>query len=594
MLLAIVGIVTTRAFAADCTVLTTVKINEFTVTTGAEWVELYNDSDTDVVIDGWSFVYGTNDWGTTETLPAAATIPAHGFYVIGSTGAAIKDVDAGTMDLGNAGSNADAMRLECSGTVVDTVVYGKAGKTNDGHFMDDTGAEASVYAPVPTSDHTSGRVPDGMDLANDGADWVANDPTPGAQNIEATGGDTGDTGSGTVDADCANAGSVRINEFDANTGVDWVELYTDGGDVALAGWIVEFGTSAGNTDTVELGEYTLSDKGYFVVGNTGAAYKDQEASDLDLGNASNPDFVRISCDSTVIDTVVYGKSTATNSDGWMEDDGSVATKFAPMPKSGHSSARREDGLDTNVSGADFVDSESPTPGAANPVIICVAGNNDIKLNEILYNPAGSDGDNDWVEIFNAGDSAVRIDGWAIQLATKDFATKFTFPYDTSIAAGQFMTVSGGGLSGGTFTADSFSVGNGTGGDGIRLIDCEGEAMDTVLYGAELEAGSALEGDDGSTDVVPLLDAEGYSNGRSPDGADSDDVGDWGIYSVPTPGAPNGKPAPDGDGNGKIERPGCGGGPGTADNPGGGCVTAPMPLGGFELLLLAFTLRRRKQ
>ncbi len=588
MLLAFVGIVTTRAFAVECGVLTTVKINEFNVASTSEWVELYNDSGAEVVIDGWSLVYGSSAWNNDETLPAGASIPAHGFYVIAANQAAItKDYDAG--DMSGVGNSAGAIRVECQGTVVDTVVYGNS---NAGSFVDDTLAVATVFAPTPTATVTSGRFPDGVDIAKDGADWGATEPTPGALNVESTEVDTGDSGTTSVEADCTNAENVRINEFDANTGVDWVELYTDGGDVALAGWILEFGTSAGNTDTVELDEHTLAENGYFVVGNSDAAYKDEEDTDLDLGNASNPDFVQLKCGVTVIDTVVYGKSTATNSDAWTEDGGAVATSYAPMPGKGHSSARKEDGKDTNVSGKDFVEDEFPTPGAENPLIICEAGNNDIKLNEVLYNPAGSDGDNDWVEIFNAGDTAVRIDGWIIQLATKDFANKFTFPYDTTISAGQFVTVSAGGLAGGTFTADSFSIGNGTGGDGVRLVDCEGEAMDTLLYGAELEDGSALEDDNGGTDVVALLDNEGYSNGRSPDGVDTDETSDWGIYSVPTPGAPNGDPADPPDGDGKIKK-GCGG-PGSADNPGGGCVTAPMPLGGLELLLVAFSLRRRKR
>jgi len=49
----------------------------------------------------------------------------------------------------------------------------------------------------------------------------------------------------------------------------------------------------------------------------------------------------------------------------------------------------------------------------------------VKINEILYNPLGADEGNEWVELFNSGESAVDLAGWTV--SGSDGSVKATLP-----------------------------------------------------------------------------------------------------------------------------------------------------------------------
>ena len=75
------------------------------------------------------------------------------------------------------------------------------------------------------------------------------------------------------------------------------------------------------------------------------------------------------CGPGVSDTVIYGPTSddglAENTDEWLDDDGIIAGSIAPKAVAGAGHARREDGLDSNDSGTNFVISQQGTPGSAN-------------------------------------------------------------------------------------------------------------------------------------------------------------------------------------------------------------------------------------
>src|SRR5262249_13351454 len=85
-----------------------------------------------------------------------------------------------------------------------------------------------------------------------------------------------------------------------------------------------------------------------------------------------------------------------------------------------------------------------TPGAPNSVATVLAPFPPVWINEILPNNASglmdNAGDRDpWIELYNAGPVAVRLDGWAL---SDDYSLlgKWTFPADTSIPGGGFLLV----------------------------------------------------------------------------------------------------------------------------------------------------------
>ena len=573
------GADTGTASTVDCSVTDGVTINEFTPATGLEWVELYNGNSVAINLGGWELAYGTSTFSKSVAVPDATVLPAGGWIVLGSAGAAVKDVSI-TFDPGNATSSADAMRLECNGSAVDTVIYGGASTNADGWADDDGNTTTTSFAPVPGSGESSARLSDGLDTNQSGADFaVTSTPSPGAANPVVVG------------PDCTGSEGVTINEFTPATGLEWVEFYNSGSEaVSLGGWNLAFGSSS-FSDGVTVPDGTiLPAGGWLVVGSNGAAVKDI-AIDFNPGNAtSSADAFQLQCNGAAVDTVIYGDAD-TNADGWMDDDGNVTTSFAPVPGSGESSARVSDGQDTNQSGADFAVSSAPSPGASNPVIVCdIAGGAVVRLNEFLYDPGSTDGGKEWVELYNNGTTAVRLDGYQIETATSSWGVDFVFPPSTEIAPGGFLLIGGESVADIDYQADSFSLGNGGDGDGLRLVDCAGTVVDTVLYGDTMADG--LTGDDGSDEVVPSVDSD-VSIGRSTDGVDTNAVADWMAFSTVTPGAPNGSDPGDSGTDTDKGGTGCGGNRPTSTRPGASCAVS-TPLGGGEVFLAALVLLRRKR
>jgi hypothetical protein len=330
---------------------------------------------------------------------------------------------------------------------------------------------------------------------------------------------------------------VVVNELLADPtgpdeGQEWVELYNAGEAVDLTGWALEAGTSTPSAQA-ELGG-TLAAGGFLVV----------EGS-LGLGNAgSSADVVRlVDAGGVVVDTVVYGSP---NSDGFVDDGGELVVAAAPAPEPGLALARRVDGADSDDSAADFWLAE-PTPGAANPVPApCVLG--EVRINELLPDPEGEDEGQEWVELYALGEP-LPLDGWTLSLLTRT-GSGSAVPLSGSIDRFLVPPLAG-------------SLGNGTGGDGIVLLDCAGEVVDQVAYGEPNEDLPELgpsAGDPGPDQVLA----------RREDGEEG-----WEVRSAGSPGVGN-----------HVDEPalaavelggGCGGPPAPSDPPrgcaGGACLPA---------------------
>ncbi|MEN9787933.1 MAG: putative signal peptide protein, partial [Pseudomonadota bacterium] len=467
-----------------------------------EWIELCNPDGVSVDLAGYE-LWRAGGSSTKVATITAGTLPPFGRALVGgSTGSPIAAL--GDM-LYNGGSSSYGVLLKApGGAVLDALFYDSP---NSNALLDENGALATSFAVDVSEGHSLGRWPDCADTnapAVDFADYAT--PSPGAANPSPTGTSTGtstDTSTGTstgTAADCTNAAGVRINEFALETGKEFVELHNAGTSlVSLGGWTLEYGTSTYN-HTVSLAAATLAPGGHFVLA-TLASMNPQQVVDLtDLGNAtSNPDAMRLRCDTTVLDTIVYGDAGMANPDGWDDDARTDTTLYAPAPGSGKSASRRSDGYDTNDSAADFVVG-TPTRGAANPSLpprVCERpADSRVVINEFLYNPSGTDGDHEWVELYNAGTVATRLDAWRIETATTTWGEDYVFPDGASLDAGARLLVGGPAVTGATYPAEDLSLGNGTGADGVRIVDCTGVVVDTVLYGDTNTEG--LLGDGGST------------------------------------------------------------------------------------------------
>jgi hypothetical protein len=571
-----------------------------------EYVELFNPTLDTVSLEGWKIASSTSStWSDKATLPASAQLGPGGFYVVGETNVGAANYrPAGPMALGS-GSDGDGVRLvDCAGRVIDTVVYGP---NNADAIVDDGGVAATSVAPSPGDGDAIARRVDGADTNRSGDDFaLQSTQTPGAPNPRPP--------------QCSPTnGDVVINEFlanppgsDSDVLLEWVELY-NGDDAALSleGWTLSVATQ-GNSYSVKhtfASTASIEGQGHLLVGEANVPGANVLTSGvIGLGSGLRADGVRITdCRGTVVDTVVFGD--ATNEDALVDDSGSAATSVAPTPGDGVGLARRADGDDSNRSGDDFVATTSPTPGAANPVFECFPSNGDVVINEFLPDPGGSDGEalREWVELYNNGGDPVRVDGWTLVFANdgEDVAADVLMPPESAVPAGGFLVVGDANVPEADVVAP-LAIGNGSGADAIRLLDCEGRLVDVVVYGDDNE--DNLVDEDGNPATSAGSPGSDESLARAQDGADDNAAADWQEDRTPSPGASN-SDTPDtdtetdsetGGGGGGCHRDapdggapggGCGSGPPSAER---GCATAAVPLGLTELLLAGIIAVRRRR
>jgi len=587
----------TGVVASDCTGADWIKLNEVMVNPdgadgGGEWIELYNAGTDTVNLGDWGLQSGkSGSYSDILSFSASLDLPPGAYLLVGDDEVPGADVVA-SLDMGNAGSNADAVRLMgCDDAPADTLVYGAP---NDDLWLDDSGHVATSLAPKPSEGFSLARMMDGYDTDECGEDWIeAEVATPGSSNPESE------------PIDCVwGAREVKINEFmpdpdGADADLEWVELYNASDEaVSIDGWTLAWGKNgsysgskifAGGTD-IAPGEHLL-------VGGVGVPDVDVSA-DLDMGNAgSNSDAIQLlDCEDEVQDTVIYG---GPNDEGWVDDSGSEATSLAEGPGGGESLARVNDGEDTDQSAVDFVVNDDPSPGTANPYnepVVCVPGAQGIKINELLPNPEGEDSEGEFLEIYNTRDDTVSLSGWGIAAGTSSWpgAVTYVFPAGSTIPTGGFLVVGGLAVEEADFYTDDdnkFSLGNGSKNpDGVRLVDCVGEVQDTVLYGDPMDPVEDFElDDDRGASTMATMPSENLGVGRRPDGVDTDDnEADFVTNMPPTPGAENTV----GGGGGEELSKGCGCG-GGSDEPEAPVVEAGGVVGLFTALGLLVALRRRE-
>ncbi|MCO4747699.1 MAG: lamin tail domain-containing protein [Proteobacteria bacterium] len=581
-----------------------ITINEFMVNPDGtdsavllEFVELHATAA--VELEGWRLErFSQPDaYSTIATLSSADATIVNDFFVIGEANVVSADhTTSSAMGL-YGGSGGDGLRLvDCEGSIVDTVIYGSS---NDDLLLDDSGSAATSVAPQPGSNDVLARREDGIDTDACGDDfWVTNEATPGLANPTPPPPPVCTAWDGTT--------GIVVNEFladpagaDGDALLEWVELFNPGGAaIDLEGWGIQRFSQVDNfSDAAVLPSgATVAAGAHFVLGETNVTGADATVSGtMGLYAGTSGDGLRlIDCEGTIIDTVVYGPN---NDDGLIDDSGSIATSVAPDPGSDQVLARIADGVDTDMSGADFVIAREGTPGAANPEIVCEASNGSVVINEVLSDPAGTDSDaaTEFIELYNNGSAAALLDGWTLVAGGQDddVGVDVSLPPETSIGAAGYFVVGNFNVSEADLV-DVFAVPNGSNGDFVRLYDCEGTLVDTVLFGGENTDG--ITDDAGQVpELVTAAPDDDQTIARVEDGVDTNSVDDWFVDGSPTPGATNYQepyvPSDDDEGGGCNRRNQA---PGSERSP-GGCAVSPLSLGGLEFALIGLlAIRRRKR
>jgi eight-cysteine-cluster-containing protein len=166
---------------------------------------------------------------------------------------------------------------------------------------------------------------------------------------------------------------------------------------------------------------------------------------------------------------------------------------------------------------------SPLIGASSPTLL---------ISEVLYDPLGTEPNEEWIEIFNNASSPVELTDWTISdnMSTDVISPTVTIPVGGCIviAVSEDFYASYPDFTGAiVFIADG-KIGNGLGNAGDRLIlkDDEGTVIDQMSYGTDTTA----------FDPACLGVAAGHSLERSPANVDTDTAEDWIDQEFPNPGA----------------------------------------------------------
>lgn len=609
---------------AACEIGADVRLNELAPAVAgtdaqAEWVELVNRSSEAVDVSGWVVQGATRPdaWVEVFTIPAETVIPAGGWLVLAGTAAALDESTPGLVrltagaELGNAGSNSDAVRLvtcaEPSAVVVDVVAYGA--NNDDGAFFDEEAEEIVVakLASKPADNKSLSRQPDGADTNNGAVDFaLVSAMTPGAANGGSGGGGCvpGVVGQVRVNELLPNPGAATNPSGATDSGYEWVELYVSA-DVDLSGWQIQQAGAPGDWgarvkftfpggSVFAPGAYPVVADSDIELDDVASLFRVVDVTTLSLGNAE--DAVRlVDCAGAEMDTVVYGGA---NPDGFLGDDGEPLADDAVGPRvtEDASIARRSDGAHSGDLAADFINAATPTPGAPNDDLRCRSAGGVVFINELMPNPAGDDGDadNEWVELYNGGRVSISLTGWSLtKVTSRDGAELnetplFTFGAGVELPPGEWLVVGGVSAVEAALFTDPFDLPSGSGGDAVLLYDCEGGLADSALYGGAND--DLLEEDDGYLpDEVGPNPGDDQCVARESDGVDTNvSAEDFITTSYCSPGASNKRDVTEED-----EDPvgGCGGDRAPRSlAPRSGCATSP---GGPWWLVFAWFFRRRR-
>lgn len=528
-----------------------------------EYVELYNKGGSPVGLGGWTLNAAKSSWSQQLTFSDVDEIPAGGYLVVHDGGVAVSSGSASvvvSLDLGNAGSSGDAVRLDdCEGRIIDTVVYGA---NNSDSFVDDSGAVATSFAPKASEGKAIRRDALGTDTDLSAVDFTVGDPTPG----EATPGGGGDPD------ECTVLGGVIINELLPNSAgsdnADWLELYNPGAtDLTLTGWTLEYGTST-YSSAKSLSAVVVPAGGLVLLHDDGYTPADGVRGynlSIDLGTGSNADAARlVNCLGEPVDTVIY---SSPNENAWTDDTGAVATSLAPKASSEESIGRRVDGLDTNLSGDDFTLylASEITPGEPNPVPFDCAAEGELDglvINEIMTTPDSSVAPGEWIELLNTSGRELTLTGWTLLTGKSSYDKTYALDALT-VPAGAYVLVHDP-----DFTTDlsalapdaltmvvELDLGNATSNaDAVQLQNCEGTPVDTLVYG-KANTDSFLDDSGNIAESIATVSGSGESIGRRVNGVDTDlSAEDFTVFDVSevSPGFENPEPPPcDVSGNGLV-------------------------------------------
>ncbi len=162
----------------------------------------------------------------------------------------------------------------------------------------------------------------------------------------------------------------------------------------------------------------------------------------------------------------------------------------------------------------------------------------VMINEVLYDPDGSDTGYEWIELYNPTEENINLFGWIIQKAGSEFENVLIIADNYFIPAYSYFLIGEEFVPNTDITADLAFQNGGSATDGIRLISADTLWTDTMLYDEPNSNGLPDDVSDPGEFFAPDV-SSGNTLARIQDGVDSDNCElDFFECNEPTPGSPN--------------------------------------------------------
>lgn len=159
-------------------VINELSYNPTSAAPGYQWLELFNNSDEMIDLEGWLIQTAGSSFSTVYTFPAVS-INSGGFFVVG--GKFVEEADIQTeLQLPYSDGKTVGIRIVSPQFYTDTVLYGQP---NINNLPDDVSSPSSSFAPTTPPGYSLARISDGYDTDNNAHDWkICDSPTPGWSN----------------------------------------------------------------------------------------------------------------------------------------------------------------------------------------------------------------------------------------------------------------------------------------------------------------------------------------------------------------------------------------------------------------------------